>query len=390
MGGNRVEAVDDKLPIPLLSSYNMGCFHLSHRIVLAPMTRLRSYNFVAQTHAVLYYSQRTTKGGFLICEGSGISDTAQGYPHTPGIWRKDQIEAWKPIVKAVHEKGDFQPNGNPPVSCTDKLIQSDVRIGESDGAFFSQPHRLTVEEISQVVDDFRVAAKHAIEAVRPSWGPLYSNYCDWPCSAPSLSINITEFRLRWGRDSWSKRLPNRSIHERPSKRQADEYGGSIENRCRFPLEIVKAVAQEIGAQRVGIRLSPFADYNDCGDSNPDALGLYMAEALNKYNILYCHVIEPRMITQFEEDITESSLLAMRKVFKGTFIVAGGYNRDDGNEVKARGGADLVAFGRLFLANPDLPTRFELNSGLNKYDRNTFYTHDPVVGYTDYPFLDINS
>ncbi|KAL0298964.1 UNVERIFIED_CONTAM: 12-oxophytodienoate reductase 1 [Sesamum radiatum] len=361
MGENRVEAVDDKLPIPLLSSYNMGCFHLSHRIVLAPMTRLRSYTFVAQTHAVLYYSQRTTKGGFLICEGSGISDTAQGYPHTPGIWRKDQIEAWKPIVKAVHEKGDFQPNGNPPVSCTDKLIQSDVRIGESDGAFFSQPHRLTVEEISQVVDDFRVAAKHAIEA-----------------GFDGVEIHGANGYLI---DQFMKDQVNN---------RADEYGGSIENRCRFPLEIVKAVAQEIGPQRVGIRLSPYAHYNDCGDSNPDALSLYMAEALNKYNILYCHVIEPRMITQFEEDITESSLLAMRKVFKGTFIVAGGYNRDDGNEVIARGGADLVAFGRLFLANPDLPTRFELNSGLNKYDRNTFYTHDPVVGYTDYPFLDINS
>ncbi|KAL0401739.1 UNVERIFIED_CONTAM: 12-oxophytodienoate reductase 1 [Sesamum latifolium] len=144
------------------------------------MTRSRSYDFVAQTHAIMYYSQRTTKGGFLISEASGISDTAQGYPHTPGIWRKDQMEAWKPIVKAVHEKGgvffcqlwhagrvsnySFQPNGNPPVSCTDKPIHIDVDIGFSDGEGFSPPHRLRVEEISKVVDDFRVAAKHAIEA----------------------------------------------------------------------------------------------------------------------------------------------------------------------------------------------------------------------------------
>ncbi|KAK4385613.1 12-oxophytodienoate reductase 1 [Sesamum angolense] len=325
------------------------------------------YDFMAQTHAVNY--PRTTKGRFLICEGSGISDCSRVLQ----AYEKNQIEAWKPIVSSS-EKGcfsanfgmlaefqNFQPNGNPPVSCTDKLIQSDVRIGESDGAFFSQPHRLTVEEISQVVDDFRVAAKHAIEA-----------------GFDGVEIHGANGYLI---DQFMKDQVND---------RADEYGGSIENRCRFPLEIVKAVAQEIGPQRVGIRLSPYADYNDCGDSNPDALSLYMAEALNKYNILYCHVIEPRMITQFEEDITESSLLAMRKVFKGTFIVAGGYNRDDGNEVIARGGADLVAFGRLFLANPDLPTRFELNSGLNKYDRNTFYTHDPVVGYTDYPFLDINS
>ncbi|KAK4385615.1 12-oxophytodienoate reductase 1 [Sesamum angolense] len=321
------------------------------------MTRSRSYNFVAQTHAVLYYSQRTTKGGFLISEASGISDTAQGYPHTPGIWRTDQMEAWKPIVKAVHEKGGFQPNGNPPVSCTDKPIQTDMEIGGSDGEGFSPPHRLMVEEISQVVDDFRVAAKHAIEG-----------------GFDGVEIHAANGYLI---DQFMKDQVND---------RTDEYGGSIENRCRFPLEIVQAVAQEIGPQRVGIRLSPYADYNECGDSNPDTLGLYMAEALNKYNILYCHVIEPRMIKELEKHVSESSLLPMRKAFKGTFIVAGGYNRDDGNEVITRGGADLVAFGRLFLANPDLPRRFELNSILNKYDRNTFYTHDPVIGYTDYPYI----
>ena len=113
----------------------------------------------------------------------------------------------------------------------------------------------------------------------------------------------------------------------------------------------------------------------------------MAESLNKYGILYCHVIEPRMVTQFEKHETICSLLPMRKAFNGTFIVAGGYNREEGNVVIASGSADLVAFGRLFLANPDLPWRFEINAKLNKYDRNTFYTHDPVVGYTDYPFLE---
>lgn len=172
--------------------------------------------------------------------------------------------------------------------------------------------------------------------------------------------------------------------------RTDEYGGSLENRCRFPLEVVKAVADEIGADRVGLRLSPFADYNDCGDSNPEALGLHMAESLNKYGILYCHMIEPRMITQFEKSETKLSLLPIRKAFKGSFIVAGGYNRDGGNEAIASGSADLVAFGRLFLANPDLPRRFEINAELNKYDRSTFYTSNPVVGYTDYPFLKLDT
>ncbi|KAK1304234.1 12-oxophytodienoate reductase 1 [Acorus calamus] len=170
----------------------------------------------------------------------------------------------------------------------------------------------------------------------------------------------------------------------------DEYGGTLENRCRFALEVVEAVANEIGADRVGIRLSPYANYNDCGDSNPEKLALYMAESLNKYNILYCHAVEPRMIKAGEKLETPYSLLPMRRAFKGTFMVAGGYVREDGNRIVEENFADLVAYGRLFLANPDLPRRFELNAPLNKYDSSTFYTSDPVVGYTDYPFLDSNA
>lgn len=170
----------------------------------------------------------------------------------------------------------------------------------------------------------------------------------------------------------------------------DEYGGSLENRCRFPLQVVKAVADEIGDDKVGVRLSPFADYCDCGDSDPLALGIYMAQALSQLGILYCHVIEPRMVTMLDSSETSVSLLPIRKAFNGTFIVAGGYNRSEGNKVLSSGDADLVAYGRLFLANPDLPTRFKLDAELNKPDRSTFYTHDPVVGYTDYPFLLNNS
>jgi 12-oxophytodienoic acid reductase len=169
--------------------------------------------------------------------------------------------------------------------------------------------------------------------------------------------------------------------------RTDQYGGSLENRCRFALEIVEAVANEIGADKVGIRLSPFADYMESGDSNPKALGLYMAESLNKYGILYCHMVEPRMKTVGEKSESPDSLLPMRKAFRGTFLVAGGYEREDGNNAIAENHADLVVYGRLFLANPDLPKRFELNAPLNKYNRDTFYISDPVVGYTDYPFLE---
>lgn len=164
--------------------------------------------------------------------------------------------------------------------------------------------------------------------------------------------------------------------------RTDEYGGSLENRCRFALEIVEAVSNAIGAERVGIRLSPFTDYLECTDSNPTALGVYMAEALNKFGILYLHMVEPRVSAN-----ESSSLLPMRKAFKGTFLAAGGYGREDGNEAIAENRSDLVVYGRWFLANPDLPKRFELNASLNQYDRDTFYASDPVIGYTDYPFLD---
>ncbi|XP_025883885.2 12-oxophytodienoate reductase 1-like [Solanum lycopersicum] len=348
---------------PLLTPYKMGNFQLSHRVVLAPLTRTRSYGNVPQPHAILYYSQRTTIGSFLISEATGVSDTAHGYKDTPGIWRKDQIEAWKPIVSAVHDKGgiffcqlwhtgristkDFQPNGQVPISSTDKPVKT-----------HTPPRRLSTNEIPQIVNDFRIAARNAIEA-----------------GFDGVEIHGAHGYLI---DQFMKDQVND---------RTDQYGGSLENRCRFALEIVEAVVNEIGADRVGIRLSPYANYMDSGDSNPSALGLYMAESLNKYSIAYCHMVEPRMKTLGEKVECPESLVPMRKAFRGTFIVAGGYDREDGNKVVDEGRADLVAYGRLFIANPDLPKRFELDAPLNKYNRGTFYSSDPVVGYTDYPFLE---
>ncbi|XP_072078188.1 putative 12-oxophytodienoate reductase-like protein 1 isoform X1 [Arachis hypogaea] len=357
--------------MPLLTPYNMGRFNLSHRVVLAPLTRTRSYNFVAQPHAALYYSQRTTKDGFLIGEASGISETAQGYPNTPGIWTREQVEAWKPIVKAVHEKGGiffcqlwhagrvsnygYQPNGEAPISCTDKAIQKE---GFSR---YPPPRRLRTDEIPHIVNHFVVAARNAMEA--------------------GAGFDGVEIH---GANGY---LLDQFLKDKVNDRD-DEYGGTLENRCRFPLQVAEEVAKEIGADKVGFRLSPFSDYCDCGDSDPLALGIHMAKSLGQLDVLYCHVIEPRMVTMLEKsDTAKESLLPIRKAFNGTFIVAGGYNRSDGNKVLASGGADLVAYGRLFLANPDLPKRFELDAELNKANRSTFYTHDPVVGYTDYPFLE---
>uniref|UniRef100_A0A452XJM2 NADH:flavin oxidoreductase/NADH oxidase N-terminal domain-containing protein n=1 Tax=Aegilops tauschii subsp. strangulata TaxID=200361 RepID=A0A452XJM2_AEGTS len=170
--------------------------------------------------------------------------------------------------------------------------------------------------------------------------------------------------------------------------RADEYGGSLENRCRFALEVVTAVVEEIGGRRLGVRLSPFADYMDCHDSDPHALALHMATKLKGIpeGILYLHMVEPRMARADGRRVVPKRLRPYRDAFGGTFIAAGGYDREEGNKAVREGYADLVAFGRLFLANPDLPKRFELDAELNGYDRATFYTSDPVVGYTDYPFL----
>lgn len=372
--------VDDgqkKQTIPLLTPYQMGPFQLSHRIVLAPLTRQRSYNDIPQPHAILYYSQRTTTGGLLIAEATVVSDTGRGYPMTPGIWTKEQIEAWKMIVDAVHAKGgiffcqlwhggrvsnyDFQPNRQAPISSTDKLLAPQVRTNGIDVAEFSPPRRLRTEEIPQVVNDFRLAALSAIEA----------------------GFDGVEIHGAHGY------LIDQFLKDQVNDR-TDEYGGSLENRCRFALEIVEAISDAIGADRVGIRLSPFANYNGASDSNPKALAMYMAEALNKYGILYLHMVEPRMVKVGEKLACADSLLPMRKAFKGTFIAAGGYEREDGNRAVAENHADLIAYGRIFLANPDLPKRFELNAPLNKYNRATFYVPDPVVGYTDYSFLETNA
>ncbi|AAF04449.1 putative 12-oxophytodienoate reductase [Arabidopsis thaliana] len=363
-----------KQSVPLLTPYKMGRFNLSHRVVLAPLTRQKSYGSVPQPHAILYYSQRTSPGGFLIAEATGVSDTAQGYPDTPGIWTKEHVEAWKPIVDAVHAKGGiffcqiwhvgrvsnrgFQPRRQAPISCTGKPIMPQMRANGIDEARFTPPRRLSIEEIPGIVNDFRLAARNAMEA----------------------GFDGVEIHGAHGY------LIDQFMKDKVNDR-TDEYGGSLQNRCKFALEVVDAVAKEIGPDRVGIRLSPFADYMESGDTNPEALGLYMVESLNKYGILYCHMIEPRMKTVGEIAACSHTLMPMREAFKGTFISAGGFTREDGNEAVAKGRTDLVAYGRWFLANPDLPKRFQLDAPLNKYNRSTFYTSDPVVGYTDYPSLE---
>ncbi|KAK6791304.1 hypothetical protein RDI58_010385 [Solanum bulbocastanum] len=259
------------------------------RVVMPPMTRNRSYNNTPQPHAIEYYAQRATNGGFLISESTSASDISNGSPNMPGIWTEDQAEAWKPIVDSVHGKAW---NAVP-----------------DDGEYFRPtPKQLKANELPLIVNDFRNAAHNAIEA-----------------GFDGVEINAANSYI-------IDQFLNDQINDR-----TDAYGGNIENRCRLALEIIGAVVEEIGADRVGVKLSLFSKVN---------------------------------------------------TFEGTLTASGGYNKTEGDEAITESYADLVSFGRLFLANPDLPKRFEVNAPLNKHDRSTFYRSDPVLGYTDYPSLEI--
>ncbi|CAI9260050.1 unnamed protein product [Lactuca saligna] len=361
--------------MPLFTSYKMGNFELSHRVVMAPLTRFRSNGNLPQSHAILYYSQRAIKGGLLISEATGVSDTAQGHSLvTPGIWTKEQVEAWKPIVNAVHAKGGIffcqiwhvgrvsnagfpigeleNPNEEVEIiSSTDKQLMPNIKK-------FTRPRRLRTEEIPTIVNDFRVAARNAIEAgfdgieIHGAHGYLVDQF---------LKDNVND--------------------------RTDQYGGSLENRCRFALEVVDAVVKEIGADRVGFRHCPFTIVYEGLDSDPLSLGHYMVKALNSYNIAYLHMVEPRWDMLDDNAKSIYSLSPMKEAFNRTFIAAGGYNLEDGNNAVAEKRTDLVAYGRLFIANPDLVKRFELKAPLNKFNRVTAPLNDPVLGYTDYPFLE---
>nr|AEO13840.1 12-oxophytodienoate reductase 3 [Gladiolus hybrid cultivar] len=371
-------------PPNLFSPYQMGRFRLSHRVVLAPMTRCRALNGIPQPANVEYYVQRATQGGFLITEGTTISPTAGGFPHIPGIYTQEQIDAWKKVVDAVHAKGSiifcqlwhvgrashqvYQPSGSSPISSTEKPISGRWKILMPDGTYgsYPRPRRLSTEEIPEIVEHYRQAAINAIKAgfdgieIHGAHGYLIDQF---------LKDGIND--------------------------RNDAYGGSLSNRTRFLFEITQSVSMAIGADRVGVRISPAIDHLEAQDSNPLALGLAVIQSLNSLRQLaYLHVTQPRYTAYGQTeagplgsaDEVSRLMKAMREAYDGTFICSGGYTRELGMEAVSSGEADLVSYGRLFISNPDLVARFKVDSDLNKYVRKTFYTHDPVVGYTDYPFM----
>lgn len=353
----------------LFQPTRIGDIEVANRIVMAPLTRSRAADgdIPGSAMNVDYYRQRSG-AGLIISEGTQVSPVGKGYMATPGIYSDAQVEGWKPITQAVHEAGSkiiaqiwhvgriTHPDltgGAQPIAPS--AIQPKVVAYTPNGKVdVPVPHALTTAEVKEVVQQFRQAAANAIRA-----------------GFDGVEIH--------GANGY---LVDQFIRDGANQR-TDAYGGSIENRCRFALEVVDACVAEIGAGRVGIRLSPLTPFNDLADSNPQTVFAYLVEELNKRGIAFIHFIEGA--TGGPRDVPGFDYAWARQAFQGTYIANNGYDRQMAIDAIDSGKADAVAFGRLFIANPDLVERLKSNAALNEPNPNTFYTPGPV-GYTDYPTL----
>jgi 2,4-dienoyl-CoA reductase-like NADH-dependent reductase (Old Yellow Enzyme family) len=355
----------------LFAPLKLGRYELKHRIVLAPLTRMRATSDAVPTDIMKeYYSQRTTDGGLLITEATFIDRCAGSYPNVPGIYSKDQITEWKKVTDAVHEKGGIiflqlwhlgrvasaaLNEGQQPVSASDIAVKGNNMLGQPQ----EKPRALSISEIKDITNQFRQAALNAMEAgfdgveIHSSNGYLLDQF-----------INTS------------------------SNKRTDSYGGSIENRARFPLEVVDSIADAIGADRTAIRFSPWSGFQDVEDETPYETWGHLTKTLqnNHPNLAYIHFVEPRTNLMGEKNAdTPDSLDTFRKAWKGSFISAGGYTYDKDLAFNtAENTGNLIAFGRQFLANPDLVERLRNGWPFNKYNRETFYGGSDA-GYTDYPF-----
>jgi len=360
----------------LLTPETLGGIAISNRVVMAPLTRMRSSEGdVPGPLAATYYAQRAS-AGLIITEATHISPLAKGYPGAPGIYSDDQVAGWKKVTDAVHAKGgkivlqlwhvgrishsSHHPAEGLPVAPSAIKPSGKVYSAAWKQEEFETPRALELSEIPALIASYVHAAQQAKKA-----------------GFDGVEVHAANGYLL------DQFLQDGSNH------RTDAYGGSFENRARLPLEIIKAVSAVWGSDRVGVRLSPYGAFNDMSDSDPVGLFGYVLERLNGLNLSYVHMIEPRSTMaggsdQVVSDIPSTSQL-FRKLFKGKVIMAGGYDKDSAERDVQSGGADAVAFGRIFIANPDLPERFKLNAALNPYNRATFYG-GAAEGYTDYPAL----
>lgn len=371
--------------------------------------------------AVEYYSQRSTKGGLQITEATNISRLCGGYPGIPGVFTPGQLEGWKKVTDAVHAKGGYifcqiwhvgrgtvpaLIEGHQTLSSSDIPIKGKAVNGDEYADF--PPRPITVEEIADVVKQFADAAKACMEQAGFDGVEIHGFVF------PNLPLASTNWLLTVELRA-NGYLLEQFLHDNVNKR-TDSYGGSIENRCRFPLEVIRAVTSAIGPERVGIRLSPYNYYQDTRDSNPNKHWAYLctqiAELPKENRVSYVHMIEPR----FDEELDEAgkmaalaaysktpvegvkfdpkrvnSLVPFRNILKKggvRFLAAGGFGRENAEEKVRTEDADAVVMGRWFIANPDLVKRLREGLPLNAYDRSTFYGADPKTkGYTDYPFFE---
>ena len=353
----------------LFASLLLGPYALRNRVVMAPLTRNRAGpGGVPQPMNVAYYTQRSS-AGLIITEGSQISPQGVGYPGTPGIHSAAQVAGWRGITDAVHAAGgriflqlwhvgrishpSLQPDGALPVAPSAIRPAGDAFTVDGPQPFVT-PRALETAEIAGIVEQFRVAAKGARDA-----------------GFDGVEIHAANGYLldQFLRDG--------------TNRRTDRYGGRLENRIRLLIEVTEAVIGIWGAGRVGVRISPVNSFNDIRDAAPDVTFPYVAERLNRYGLAYLHVVEEDFAGSTTRQTFDREKL--RAAYTGTYLANGGYDRARADAAVAGGAADLVAFGTLYVANPDLVERFARNAPLNTPDPETFYGGDEQ-GYTDYPLL----
>ncbi|MGH8631218.1 MAG: alkene reductase [Burkholderiales bacterium] len=348
----------------LFSPVTLGRYTLRNRLVMAPMTRNRAGpGDVPQALSATYYAQRAS-AGLIITEGSQVSAQGKGYPATPGIYSSGQVRGWRQVTHAVHAQGGriflqlwhvgrishpaLQPGGELPVAPSAIRPAGEVYTGERMEVFVT-PRALDTKEIAGIIEQFRRSAVNALAA-----------------DFDGVELHAANGYLldQFLRDG--------------TNRRTDKYGGSLENRARLLEEITQAVASVWCPHRVGVRFSPVNPFHDMCDSNPQQTFEFAARRLSRLGLAYLHVNNSGPVT-FDYE-------RLRRVFGGTFVINGDYDKARAEADIAAGRADLVSFGALFLANPDLPLRFERNAPLNKPDRSTFYGGG-ARGYTDYPALE---
>jgi N-ethylmaleimide reductase len=355
----------------LLQAFESKHLHFSNRVAMAPLTRCRAGagNTVNELH-IGYYTQRAG-AGLIISEGSQISPMAVGYPDTPGIHSPEQVEAWKKVTAAVHARGGkifiqlWHVGRVSHPSFLDgelPLAPSSIRpAGLSRTKQGKLPHptprAMTPEDIHFTIQDYVLAAENAMEA-----------------GFDGVEIH--------GANGY---LINQFLCE-SSNQRTDEYGGSIENRCRFGLEVVESVCAAIGNHRTGIRLSPGGIGQDIMDTDLKGLFGHFIDSLNDFDLAYLHLLEPYEDLSNIPNAVQHVAEYFRPIYQGTLMINNGFTLETANRVIEEGHADLVSFGKLFISNPDLVERFRRNAPLNEWDAATFYTPGPK-GYIDYPILE---